>query len=297
MDSQYNDDLNLLYGGPFGDFVQRRTFLARALRKVGKRSEASFVQKLTKPAFSAWLVNHLYLNQNALFQGLLEAGDGLRQAQKEVLPGQGLSSLQRARLQVQKAVNSLLGTAREETLHMQRSFTAQTQRRFTRTLEAIAQAPRESFDPPLGRFVEDLMPAGFDTVLELAASLPRPAKTGKKKAARSSTARRVPRLPPPTRVRLEKRVLQARDQRDRARREMKATSRSLQGLVQKQRHCSKEMDTLADQLSVLKKEIRQIESRLDSARGQHDRRARRLERAERELIRIVGDDGGGDRDS
>ena len=289
MNSQYNDDLNRLYGGPFDDFVQRRTFLARALRQAGKRSEASFVNKLTKPAFSAWLVNHLYLNQNTLFQGLLEAGDGLRQAQKGVLPGQGLSSLQQAQRQVQKAVNSLLGTAREETLHMERSFTAQTQRRFTRTLEAIAQAPRESFDPPLGRFVEDLMPAGFDTVLELAASLPRPAKAASKKAARSSTARKVSRLPSPTSARLEKRVQQARDNRDRAKREMKEASRSLQSLVQKQRHCREEMGTLADQLSALKKEVRGIEGRLQTARRQHDRKARILEKAQQALEKLEKD--------
>ena len=80
MNSQYDDDLNRLYGGPFDDFVQRRTLLERALRKAGARSEASLVRKLAKPASSAWLVNHLYRHQPGLFQGLLEAGEGLRQA-------------------------------------------------------------------------------------------------------------------------------------------------------------------------------------------------------------------------
>ena len=167
-----SDDLNRLYSGPFDDFVQRRTMLTRALRKSGKKSEASFVQKLPKPAFSAWLVNHVYWHESDLFQRLLEAGDHLRQAQKDVLPGQGLSSLKHAQRKVPEAIDSLLEAAQQETARMERPFTAQTERRFIRALEAIAQAPRESFDPPLGRFVEDLMPTGFDALLELAASLP-----------------------------------------------------------------------------------------------------------------------------
>ena len=275
MNSQYKDDLNRLYSGPFDDFVQRRTLLERALRKAGKRSEASFVQKLAKPAFSAWLVNRLYRHQPDLFQGLLEAGEGLRQAQKDVLPGRGLSSLQHAQRRVQEAIDSLRAMAREETLRMERPFTAQTQHRFIRTLEAIAQAPRESFDPPLGRFVEDLMPAGFDTLLELAASLPKRGKAAEKKAARASAG-----------ARLEKRRLEARNNRDKAKQEMKEASRSLQGLVQKQRRCREEMDTLADQLSALKEEVRGIEDRLKTARRQHDRKTRRLEKAQQDLAKL-----------
>ncbi len=302
MNSQYKDDLKRLYGGPFDDFVQRRTLLERTLRKAGKRSEASFVQKLAKPAFSAWLVNRLYRHQPDLFQGLLEAGEGLRQAQKDVLPGRGLSSLQHAQRRVQEAIDSLRAMAREETLRMERPFTAQTQHRFIRTLEAIAQAPRESFDPPLGRFVEDLMPAGFDTLLELAASLPKRGKAAEKKAARASAVGKVEKSQSPSRssrsislghrsrasarARLEKRLLEARNNRDKAKQEMKEASRSLQGLVQKQRRCREEMDTLADQLSALKEEVRGIEDRLKTARRQHDRKTRRLEKAQQDLAKL-----------
>ena len=300
--SQYRDDLNRLYSGPFDDFVKRRTLLVRALRKAGKRSEASFVQKLPKPAFSAWLVNRVYWHQPDLFQRLLEVGDGLRKAQKEFLPGQGLSSLQHTQREVQEAIDSLLGTAQEETVRMERPFTAQTERRFVRTIAAIAQAPQESFDPPLGRFVEDLMPAGFDTLLELAASLPKPGKAVEKKVARSSTGGKVnkqkrlskssrsispsDRSRVSARARLEKRVLRAREHRDKAKREMKEASRSMQGLVQKQRSCREEMDTLADHLSVLKKEVRGIENRLQTARRQHARKTRRLENAQQDLAEL-----------
>ena len=86
MSSQYSDDLNRLYSGPFSDFVQRRILLTRTLRKAGRKSEASSVQKLSKPAFSAWLVNHVYWHKSDLFQRLQEAGGGLRQDQKDVLP-------------------------------------------------------------------------------------------------------------------------------------------------------------------------------------------------------------------
>ena len=298
-----SDDLNRLYSGPFDDFVQRRTMLTRALRKSGKKSEASFVQKLPKPAFSAWLVNHVYWHESDLFQRLLEAGDHLRQAQKDVLPGQGLSSLKHAQRKVPKAIDSLLGAAQQETARMERPFTAQTERRFIRALEAIAQAPRESFDPPLGRFVEDLIPTGFDALLELAASLPKPDKPVVKKAAQSSTGGNVgkPKRPskssrslspgqtPRTsgRALLKKRIQRVRDNRDKAQREVKVASLSLQGLVQKQRGCRKEMDVLADQLAVLKKEIRQIESRLETTKRHHARKAHRLEKAQQDLAKLL----------
>ena len=145
------------------------------------------------------------------------------------------------------------------------------------------------------------MPAGFDTLLELAASLPKPGKAVEKKVARSSTGGKVNRQKRlskssrsifssdrsrvSARARLEKRVLRARENRDKAVREVKEASLSLQGVTRKQRGCREEMDTLADQLSVLKKEIRQIESWLETARKQHDRKARRLEKAEQDLAK------------
>ena len=301
MNSPYDDDVDHLFGGPFHDFIQRRTLLARALRRAGRPSEASRVEKLSKPTFPAWLVNHLYQNRSDSFQKLLEAGDKLRQAQQAVLPGQGLSSLHDAQRQVQQAITSLLELAREEALGMKRPLTVDTQRRLVRTLEAIAQAARESFHPPLGRFVQDLKPLGFDTVLELAASLPRRDTTTGKKAVRSSTGhkavqpKRLSRssgdLAAQARARQEKAVLQARAHRDQARRESLEARRSLLGLVQKQRRCREEMEALEDQLSVLKKEIRHIEGRLDRARREDARKTRRLEQAEQNLAKIAP--GGG----
>ena len=70
---------------------------------------------------------------------------------------------------------------------------------------------------------------------------------------------------------------------------MKEASRSRQGLVAKQRSCREEMDTLADQLSVLKKEVTGIEDRLQKARRQHARKARRLEKAEQALQKLKKD--------
>ncbi len=149
------------------------------------------------------------------------------------------------------------------------------------------------------------MPAGFDTLLELAASLPKPGKAVEKKVARSSTGGKVnkqkrlskssrsispsDRSRVSARARLEKRVLRAREHRDKAKREMKEASRSMQGLVQKQRSCREEMDNLADQLSVLKKEVRGIKDRLQTAQGQHARKTRRLENAQQALEKARGE--------
>jgi len=82
-------DVDDLYGLPLDQFVPERTALARELRKAGDRDKASEVAALKKPSVAAWAVNQLVRTQRRAITELLEAGDGLRSAQDDVLAGRG----------------------------------------------------------------------------------------------------------------------------------------------------------------------------------------------------------------
>ena len=80
-------ELDDLYGVPLDRFVPERAALVRALRSAGEREQASAVAALRKPSVAAWAVNQLVRTRRAEVDGLLRAGDALREAQAGVLSG------------------------------------------------------------------------------------------------------------------------------------------------------------------------------------------------------------------
>ena len=82
-------DADALYGLPRDAFIARRGELAKSLRKDGRRDEAAAVAALRKPSVAAWAVNQLVRTQRSSVQELLDAGDALRDAQSDLLAGEG----------------------------------------------------------------------------------------------------------------------------------------------------------------------------------------------------------------
>ena len=85
-----------LYGLPLDQFIPERTALcARAAQgrraRTGERGRGA-----AKPSVAAWAVNQLVRTQRKAIHELLEAGDGLRSAQDDVLAGRGDASSLRA---------------------------------------------------------------------------------------------------------------------------------------------------------------------------------------------------------
>ena len=106
-------DVDELYGLPLDRFVPERTTLARELRNAGDRDAATEVAALKKPSVAAWAVNQLVRTQRRGVAELLEAGDGLRSAQDDVLAGRGdAQSLRGAVERERLAVDALADAAR-----------------------------------------------------------------------------------------------------------------------------------------------------------------------------------------
>lgn len=112
-------DVDELYGLPLDRFVPERTALSRELRKAGEREQATEVAGLRKPSVAAWAVNQLVRTQRTAIDELLEAGDGLRSAQDDVLAGRGdarslRAAVERERLAVQELTDSARGLLSSE---------------------------------------------------------------------------------------------------------------------------------------------------------------------------------------
>ena len=106
-------DVDDLYGLPLDRFVPERTALARELRTAGDRDAATEVAALKKPSVAAWAVNQLVRTQRRGVAELLEAGDGLRSAQDDVLAGRGDAQSLRAAVERERlAVDALVDAAR-----------------------------------------------------------------------------------------------------------------------------------------------------------------------------------------
>jgi len=112
-------DIDDLYGLPLDQFVPERTALARELRKAGDRDRAGEIAALKKPSVAAWAVNQLVRTQRKAVAELLEAGDGLRAAQDNVLAGRGdarslRAAVERERLAVQTLTDAARGLLSSE---------------------------------------------------------------------------------------------------------------------------------------------------------------------------------------
>ncbi len=102
-----------LYGLPLDRFIPERGALAKALRAEGRRDEAAQVAALRKPSVAAWAVNQLVRTQGDAVRELFDAGDGLRDAQGDLLAGRGDGrTLRAANERERDAVDALVEAAR-----------------------------------------------------------------------------------------------------------------------------------------------------------------------------------------
>ena len=102
-----------LYGLPLDRFIPERGALAKALRADKRRDEAAQVAALRKPSVAAWAVNQLVRTQGDAVRELFDAGDGLREAQADLLAGRGDGrTLRSANERERDAVDALVEAAR-----------------------------------------------------------------------------------------------------------------------------------------------------------------------------------------
>ena len=155
-------DVDDLYGLPLDQFIPERTALARELRKAGDRDKASEVAALKKPSVAAWAVNQLVRTQRRAITELLEAGDGLRSAQDDVLAGRGDAASLRAAVESERlAVEQLTDAARGLLSSEGEELSATMVERVSDTLHAAALDEDAREQVTAGRLERELRHVGL----------------------------------------------------------------------------------------------------------------------------------------
>ena len=111
MPGDLDKKIDQLYTVPLDEFVERRTDLARSLRKDDDREAADEVKGLRKPTVPAWTVNQLARREKMRLRSLLTAGERLRKAHEKLLGGGSPEALQQARDDERAAIAELAGAA------------------------------------------------------------------------------------------------------------------------------------------------------------------------------------------
>jgi hypothetical protein len=96
-----------LYSLPPEEFIAARDRLAGELKDAGKAEDAVAVKKLRKPSIVAWAVNAAARDRPEDVEGLREAGQALRRAQRKALSGGGGEDLRRATDERRALIGSL----------------------------------------------------------------------------------------------------------------------------------------------------------------------------------------------
>jgi hypothetical protein len=170
-----------LYALPPAQFVAARDELVKAARARQDRATATALSGLHRPTTSAWLVNQLYRQQRDAVEALLEIGEQLTEASRQ-LSGPQLQQLSAQRSQV---VQALVGQARRLASEAGVSVSATTAYEVQSTLTAALAEPSVANEVRSGRMQRPASYAGFGPDL---ASAPAGSPPAASRSAGSPTA-------------------------------------------------------------------------------------------------------------
>jgi hypothetical protein len=245
-------DVDDLYGLPLDQFVPERTALARELRKAGNRDEAGEVAALKKPSVAAWAVNQLVRTQQKPIAELLEAGDGLRAAQDDVLAGRGDASslraaVERERLAVQQLTDGARGLLSSEGEELSDTMVE----RVSDTLHAAALDDDAREQVTGGCLEREWRHVGLGV---LGAPAPAPRAATKKKAASGRQKQRP--------VEEERELRERAKAREEARKEARATERETRRRAERAERAAQVALERRDSAAAV---LREAEQQLDAA--------------------------------
>jgi hypothetical protein len=156
-------ELDRLFGLPLTEFTSARNELARRLKSAGDSAEAERVRALAKPSVAAWAVNQLSRQESGPVKVLLDVGDALRGAQKQLLQGAGSAdSVRNLRAKEREAIELLTSRARDLIESAGRPPTEAMLERVSRTLQAAAVDDEGRRLLKAGRLIGELEPVGFE---------------------------------------------------------------------------------------------------------------------------------------
>ncbi|MCC9741568.1 hypothetical protein [Streptomyces sp. MNU89] len=164
-----------LYGLPPGDFTAARDERAKAARAAGDRKLADRIRRLRRPALAAWAGNLLVREQPDEARRLLQLGEALRQAHRD-MDGEQLRELSERQHQITFALARQAGRLAARAGHR---ISDGTRQEIQDTLHAVLADPRTAEQWAAGRMTKPLSaPAGFPASSGQpapSADLPRPA--------------------------------------------------------------------------------------------------------------------------
>jgi hypothetical protein len=109
-----DEELDRLYGLPLGEFTAARDALAKELRGAGDAERAKRVKELRKPTRSAGAINRVVRARRKEARELLDAAEGLREAQARMLGGGDREAVDEAAERERARAEEQLVAARRE---------------------------------------------------------------------------------------------------------------------------------------------------------------------------------------
>jgi hypothetical protein len=158
--------IDRLYGLPLDQFTSARDELAARLRRDGDASAASEVKRLRKPTVSAWALNQVSRNNAKQVGELIDAGGRLREAQEQLLAGEGREPLDQAAEDERRLVAELARQAERELVAAGRSASSSVQERLRETLHAAATDPEAREALSAGRLLREYTATGLGPLLD-----------------------------------------------------------------------------------------------------------------------------------
>jgi hypothetical protein len=177
---ELDSEIDKLYGVPLDEFVADRDELAKRLRRDGDREAAERIKKLRKPSAGAWALNQAVRRRRKETDGLLAAGERLREAHEALLGGGDPAALREA-MQEERALASGLADCAEAIASETGKSGPALRERVRSTLHAAAVDEEAREELAAGRFVREREAAGLGP-LGAAPALPAKGRTKRERA-------------------------------------------------------------------------------------------------------------------
>lgn len=264
-----------LYGLRPEQFTAARNERAAAARSAGNRALADEIGRLRRPSLSAWASNTLVRARRDQVEPLVELGEALRQAHRDLDPAQLRDLVHQQRL----LIGALTRQAAQLAADAGHPLGQDAQREVQDTLQAVLADPEAARQWASGRLTKPLTPsAAFPATSGEApprhAAKPdrakRPARAGAEKSAEDQRRRR--------------RLAEAREAAEEADRERAARAAEAEEAARRAQEVEERIAELKDRVETLSKELKDAEAELAQARSD-DRTAREETRAAERRVR------------
>jgi chromosome segregation ATPase len=273
-----------------GEFVSVRDLRVSQAKKAGDRDLATAIKQLRRPTTGAWLANLLVRERRDRVNDLLDLGDALRQAQKE-LAGSDLRRLSQQRRQLVSALGDEAGVIAGESGHQVNESGIQD---LEATLEAALADGAAAEALRTGSLTVGLRYSGFGSVdLSGAVAAPegrRPAPASRPDPPKRNREKSSPSVSKPSAKerRLKERLEQAEDLVLHTRSALAVAEQAASDSEDRLAETRRKRAQLEDRISALEQQLRALREDHDQARRAERAALKELELAQRNRARAQG---------